>query len=145
MASFFGQYEHSIDPKGRLILPAKFRSAFDAGGSVGFLSQHTEGCLALYTPEEFDVRMAEMRQRAKEEPLERNMVRFWSAGTAQVEIDRQGRMALPAKLRQYADLALEAPVLVVGAIERVELWNPRRWEENVAPEEERFIQGGAIA
>ncbi|MHB1444486.1 MAG: division/cell wall cluster transcriptional repressor MraZ [Acidimicrobiales bacterium] len=145
MASFFGQYEHSVDPKGRLILPAKFRSQFDVGGSVGFLSQHTEGCLALYTPDEFDIRMAQMRELAQQGPAERNMVRFWSSGTAQVEIDKQGRMALPNKLREYADLTPEGPVLVVGAIERVELWNPIRWEEKVGPEEERLIQGGVIA
>ena len=66
-------------------------------------------------------------------------VRFWSSNVGPLEIDRQGRMMIPVHLRTYA--ALENDVLVLGAIDRVELWEPGRWEEKVGPEEQRLIEG----
>jgi MraZ protein len=140
VARFYGQHEHSIDPKGRLILPAKFRVFFELGGAGGFLTQESDGCLGLYTPDEFESKSDAMQARAKEGPDQRNMVRLWASKTAQVEIDRQGRLAIPAPLRDYAALATE--VLVMGVIERVELWEPARWAERIATQEENLMAGG---
>jgi MraZ protein len=136
MAEFFGRYEHSIDGKGRVILPAKFRVHFEHGG---FLTQYLDGCLALWTPEQFSSQTRKMRDRQSLGRSERNEVRLWSSNAGALEIDRQGRMMIPAYLRTYA--ALEGDVLVLGAIDRVELWDPRRWEEKVGPEEQRLIEG----
>ena len=137
MAGFFGRYEHSVDSKGRVILPAKFRPAFDAGA---FLSQNDEGCLALWTREEFDTQMKLMQERAATGgPDERQLVRLWAAGTSEVEIDRQGRMAIPSHLRDFASLELEGDVLVTGAIDRIELWNPAVWARVVQPQESRLL------
>ena len=136
MARFFGRYEHSLDPKGRVILPSKFRAPFEHGG---YLTQFHEGCLALWTPEEFDKRMMVMEQRAGEGRGDRNLARVWASGSHEVEIDRQGRMPIPAHLREFA--GMDADVLVMGAIDRVELWAPRVWEEKVAPEERRLTEG----
>jgi len=140
VARFYGQYEHSVDPKGRLILPAKFRAFFEQGGAGGYLTQESEGCLGLYTPDEFEEKSDAMQALAKQGTDERNMVRLWASRTAQVEIDRQGRLAIPLPLRSYA--ALENEVLVMGAIERVELWDPSRWTERIAPQEENLMAGG---
>jgi MraZ protein len=125
-----GRYEHSLDIKGRVILPAKFRSHFEKGG---YLAQQSEGCLALWTPGEFDRQMAVMLERAGESRANRNRARLWAASSHEVEIDRQGRMAIPAHLREFA--GLDSEVLVHGAIDRVELWNPSLWAERVMPEE----------
>lgn len=144
MARFFGQYEHSIDPKGRLILPSKFRPPFEMEGAGGFLTQQAEGCIALWTADEFESRMEDMLRLSREGASERNLVRVWSSTSAQVELDRQGRMALPGRLREFAGLELDGPVLVAGIVDRVELWNPQRWEERVAPEEQRLLEGGVI-
>ena len=135
MARFFGRYEHSLDPKGRVILPAKFRAAFEHGG---YLSQNSERCLALWTPEEFEKRMVLMQQQAETGRGDRNLARVWASTSHEVEIDRQGRMAIPAHLREFARLASD--VLVTGAIDRVELWNPDLWEQNVKPEESRLTE-----
>lgn len=148
MARFFGRFEHSLDAKGRVILPARFRPSFEGGG---FLSQHSERCLALWTPEEFERQMEAMKAAAELNRTERNKARVWASGTHEVEIDRSGRMPIPAPLRDFAALGAPggpgstgtaeagatngAPVLVLGAIDRVELWNPAVWEERVRPAE----------
>ncbi len=140
MARFFGRYEHSLDDKGRLILPSKFRAPFRAEEpNHGFLTPNTDGCLALWTPEEFEVQMTEMQQRVADNPADRNMVRMWASTAHEVEVDRQGRIAVPSRLRDFA--ALSSDVLVLGAIDRIELWDPTRWEEKVAPEEQRLVSG----
>ncbi len=135
MAAFVGRYEHSLDTKGRVILPSKFRPDFERGG---YLTEHREGCLALWTPGEFQRQLQAMQQQAAEGKTARNRARLWSASSYEVEIDRQGRMAIPARLRGFA--LLEAEVLVHGAIDRIELWNPAVWEERVAPEERWFLE-----
>jgi MraZ protein len=135
VSGFVGRYEHALDVKGRVILPAKYRIAFEHGG---FLTENREGCLALWTPDEFARQMSAMQEAAGEDRLGRNRARLWAAGAAEVEIDRQGRMAIAAHLREFA--ALEGDVLVNGAIDRVELWNPIRWRERVLPDQ-RWFQG----
>lgn len=134
MVRFFGRYEHSVDPKGRVILPAKFRAHFELGG---YLTQFRGGCLALWTPEEFGVQSAEMEQAQRLGPAERNLARVWASGTQEVEVDKQGRIAIVAPLRGFAQL--QEAVLVNGALNRIELWNPERWEAKVAATEAALI------
>jgi MraZ protein len=132
---FFGTNEHSLDAKGRVILPARYRAAF---GPKAFLSKNLERCLALWTAEEFQKQLEEQVRLQEMGRLERNVARLWAAGTAEVEIDRQGRLAIPAPLRDFARLEVESPVLIVGILERVELWNPAEWEQNVVPAESQL-------
>jgi len=136
VARFFGTYEHSLDSKGRVILPSRFRPPFEHGG---YLSEARDGCLALWTPEEFERQMEEMQERAGTSRSNRNMARFWASASRELEIDRQGRMVLPARMREYA--GLQGDVVVAGVIDRVELWNPVRWRDRVGPEEERMTEG----
>jgi len=133
VARFIGRYEHSLDAKGRVILPVKFRPEFERGG---FLSQSAEGCLALWTPEEFDLQLEVNRERAAQSRDDRNLVRVWASGSSEVEIDKSGRMPIPGFLRSFA--ALESDVLVMGAIDRVELWSPAVWQDKVQPSEARL-------
>jgi MraZ protein len=136
VARFFGRYEHSLDDKGRVILPAKFRNAFERGG---YLTQYQDGCLSLWTPDEFEQQMEAMQERASTGRSERNLARLWASTSHEVEVDRQGRMAIPGHLREFA--ALDGDVLVHGAIDRIELWNPERWAQRVEPEQERLSEG----
>ena len=135
MTAFVGTYEHSLDSKGRVILPAKFRADFERGG---YLAEHREGCLALWTPGEFQRQLQAMQEGAAQDQTARNRARIWAASSHEVEIDRQGRMAIPLRLRDFA--SLEGDVLVNGAIDRIELWNPARWEERVVPDERWFLE-----
>ena len=137
MARFFGRYEHSLDEKGRLILPAKFRPHFEHGG---FISQYLDGCLALWTAEEFEKQMLAMETAQGQSRGDRNLARIWASGTQEVEVDkRSGRMAIPQYLRTSA--GLERDVLVNGAINRVELWNPAVWEDRIRPSEGALTEG----
>jgi MraZ protein len=136
VARFFGRYEHSLDDKGRVILPAKFRAQFERGG---YLTEYQDGCLSLWTPDQFELQMETMLERAASGKSDRNLVRLWASTSHELEIDKQGRMAIPARLREYAGLV--GDVLVLGAIDRVELWNRDAWDEKVLPEEERLTQG----
>lgn len=135
MAGFVGRFEHSLDVKGRVILPARFRASFEHGG---FLTQNLERCLALWTPGEFERQMAEMLAASKEGDREaRNVTRLWAAGSVEVEIDRQGRMGIPAHLREFAGLV--GDVFVNGAIDHIEMWNPEEWGARVAPAQAIFL------
>lgn len=135
MARFFGRYEHSLDVKGRVILPVRFRGDL---GSHAYLTKHHERCLALWTPEEFDKKLSEMELLQETGRAERNLARVWAAGSTEVEIDRQGRLAIPATMRDFA--RLEGDVLVMGAINRVELWDPSAWSQRIEPSERQLTE-----
>jgi MraZ protein len=120
----FGSYEHSLDAKGRVILPARLRVHFS---QPGFLTPHLEGCLALWRSDDFDAEVSARLAMAETDVVARNQVRDWSADVYETDVDRQGRMLVPPSLRGYADLGLEQPVLIIGMINRVELWALPRW------------------
>jgi MraZ protein len=134
-ARFFGRYEHALDAKGRVILPARFRPSF---GPQAFLTQYPDRCLALWTPDEFEQQMAEMERLQDQGRSSRNLARVWASGSTEVEIDRQGRFAIPRNLREFA--LLDTAVLVNGAINRVELWNPAEWATRVLPAESQLTE-----
>ena len=116
-----------------MILPAKHRADLEGGAFISKL----DGCLAVYPPEEFN-RVAEaMQEKQRRGHAERNAVRLFMAGSAEIEPDRQGRIAIPANLRGFA--GLESEVVVAGVGARLELWNPERWDRLQADSEETFV------
>lgn len=135
MARFYGRHEHSLDPKGRVILPAKFRAPFASGA---FLTQYRGRCLALWTPEEFEAQTQLMQAAQAGSRAERDLARVWAAGTEELDIDRQGRVAIAPHLREYARLV--DAVLVHGAMERVEFWNPEVWAQKLAAAERQLTE-----
>ncbi len=137
MLGFVGQYQHSLDAKGRLILPAKFRTEFERGGH---LSPNTEGCIALWTPGEFARQSDDWLEQSRHGgALARQQLRYWAANSSDVEFDKQGRFALPLAIREYGQLTGE--VLIVGSLDHIELWNPATYGEKVNSAEEIFKQG----
>jgi len=121
---FVGQFEHQLDDKGRLVLPASFRERLAVGG---YITQGLDRCLAVWTPEDFEREAMEMVDRAKRGEVERDALRAQAANTFDVKPDAQGRIAIPAALRQYAGLAKE--VTVIGAFTSVELWDSAKWNQ----------------
>jgi MraZ protein len=121
---FLGTYEHSLDPKGRVILPAKFREQLESGA---FLAKSLDGCLALYDAEEFEKVALNMQEQARRGAVERNAVRSFAAGATEATPDRQGRISIPAHLRAFAGLDRE--VVVTGALTRIEIWDATRWRD----------------
>lgn len=134
---FVGQYQHSLDDKGRLILPAKFRREFEVGGH---LSPNMDGCVALWTPLEFARKSAQYLEAGRSGTAdERRQSRFWATNSSEVEFDRQGRFALPAVIREFGDL--QGDVIVAGNLDHIELWSPPRYLAQVSSAEETFIRG----
>jgi MraZ protein len=123
MEPFVGRYDRSVDAKGRVVLPARLRAYFE---NSGYLAPHDDGCIALWTEAEFGAEAERQHQRETDGLGARHEVREWFSHVSRVELDAQGRMAVPADLRGFADL--DSDVLFVGLYDRVELWSRRRWE-----------------
>lgn len=121
---FMGEYQHSIDPKGRLFIPARFREGL---GDSFVITKGLDGCLFAYPRPEWDA----LEQKLKSLPFTkgdaRAFVRFFFSGAAICEADKQGRILIPASLREFA--RLEKDVVVIGVSSRVEIWAKSQWEE----------------
>ncbi len=122
---FLGEYEHSLDTKGRVILPARFRDELADGG---FVTKGRGGCLSVFTPEEFENVASQVRDLSRRGAKDLNAARSFFSGTAEISPDKQGRVAIPLSLRNYAGLTRE--VVVTGVYSRVEIWDRERWLEH---------------
>ena len=119
---FLGEYEHTIDAKGRLAVPAKFRAQMDRGAVI---SKGMGTCLSVYTMERWDEKSAELASGKTSDEL-RDFERRIYPSASEVELDGQGRMVIPAKLRSYAGLASE--VTVAGVRDHFEIWDRTAWQ-----------------
>ena len=123
-----GEYEHTLDDKNRLTLPARFRQAFAEGIVV---TRGIDGCLHAYTPDDWAAlvggNLATLNPLSKEG---RRMQRFFYSGAAETELDKQGRVGLPAALLQHAKL--ERDVVVAGVHDHLEIWDRDAWRRELA-------------
>ena len=127
--TFYGTYEHSIDDRGRISVPARYRHTL-ADGAV--LRAGPDGCIELYTAEGFDaeVQLLLGEQRSTREVSGRRIRRTFLPGAFDVELDRQGRVLVPQALRGEAGLTDAA--VIVGCGDYIEFWNPERWASELA-------------
>lgn len=119
-----GEYNHTIDAKGRLIIPSKFREVL---GDEFVVTKGLDGCLFVYDNQEWNT----FEEKLKALPLmnkeSRKFVRFFLAGAATTEVDKQGRILIPSVLREFAQL--DKDVVLVGVGSRIEIWSRDKWEE----------------
>lgn len=121
--AFRGNFDYQLDDRNRVALPPKFREAF-ANGAV--LTPGMDGCIEVYTPEGYD-REAEIVNRVPaHSELGRKLRRAFFGSAFDVQRDGQGRLLIPARLLSYA--GIEKDVMVVGADQRLEIWDRQRWE-----------------
>jgi len=120
---FMGEYNHTIDQKGRLIIPSKFREVL---GDEFVVTKGLDGCLFVYDQTEWQSFEEKLKALPTTSKDARQFVRFFLAGAASVEVDKQGRILLPAVLREFA--ALEKDISLIGVGSRVEIWSKERWE-----------------
>ncbi|MCL6450033.1 MAG: division/cell wall cluster transcriptional repressor MraZ [Acetobacteraceae bacterium] len=122
---FRGQHEYSIDEKGRLVIPPRFREAL---GERFIITRGLDNCLWAYSAREWEVVEGKLRELLATRPdaAARAFVRFFSSGATECTFDRQGRVLLPAPLREYAEIKEEA--VVIGVVSRVEIWSRERWQ-----------------
>ena len=123
---FLGQYQHSLDEKGRVILPAKFRGQLEGGA---YMARGLDGCVCVYPTDEWERVSNNMRELATRGPQERQAARAFFAGAAEVTPDRQGRVPVPAHLREFGGLSLDRDVVVAGVLSRIEIWDAERWTQ----------------
>jgi MraZ protein len=123
-----GAYDHTIDDKNRLTLPAKFREAFEDGVVV---TRGLDGCLYAYRRPDWD-RLVESRLAAMDplSPEGRRIQRFFFSGAAEADLDKQGRVMIPAQLIEHAELGKE--VVVAGVHDRLEIWDRAAWRKELA-------------
>lgn len=133
-ALFVGIHEHTIDGKGRLILPSGFRSQLADGAYVTAL----DSCVAILPTEEFAETAKQLRSEVGTEEVEIHALRIFAAQADFVVPDGQGRMRLQPRLRAAA--GLERKVIVTGMISRIEIWNPDRWAEVQSVGTERLAE-----
>jgi MraZ protein len=121
---FLGEFQHSLDTKGRVILPARYRDQLAEGA---YVTKGRGGCLSVFTPEDFEDVASQVREQSKRGAKELNAARVFFSGALEVRPDKQGRVALPQNLREYAGLSRE--VVVAGVFSRIEIWDRDRWLE----------------
>jgi len=119
-----GEYEHSLDAKGRLIMPAKLR--LDMGERF-IVTKGLDGCLFAFSQKEWENFETKLKTLPLSDKNARNFVRFFLSGATECEIDKQGRFLIPNNLRTAAGLEKEAIIIGVGT--RLEIWNKATWEK----------------
>ncbi len=119
---FLGEYQHSLDVKARVIVPAKFREEL---GSKFVATKGLDHCIFLYPLDEWIVIENKLRSLPFTRADVRSFARFFFSGASELEIDKQGRIVLPQNLREYANVEKELVIIGVGA--RVEIWSNETW------------------
>ena len=121
---FMGEYNHSIDAKGRLIIPSKFR---DMLGDEFVVTKGLEGCLCVFEKYDFESFMDKLNEKSDLEAKVRKIKRFFISGAQEIEPDKQGRMLVPPTLREYA--GLEKEVVFAGVGGHIEIWDKSKWDD----------------
>ena len=123
-AAFKGEYSHSIDAKGRLIIPAKFRELL---GDQFVVTKGFDGCLFVFAEEGWNKFEEKLQSLPMDKPEARILGRFFISGAIDAELDKQGRILLPANLLQHAGIEKEGVIAGVG--NRAEIWSKEKWEK----------------
>ena len=122
---FMGEYNHTIDTKGRLIIPSKFR---DELGDEFVVTKGLDGCLFVFPNQAWQEFEEKLRALPLTNKSARQFSRFFVAGATPCELDKQGRILVPQTLREFA--GLEKDVILAGNLSRVEVWSKEKWSEN---------------
>lgn len=129
-----GEHNHNIDPKGRIIIPSKFREELEQGFTI---TKGLDGCLFLYPDNEwklFEEKLQTLKDTMNKDA--RLFRRFFVGSAESGSLDKQGRVLLSPALRTFA--GLEKEIVLVGMLERIEIWDKAKWDENNAAVEENM-------
>lgn len=131
---FLGEYEHTVDDKGRITLPSRFRDSFKNGI---VLTRGIDRCLSAYTPEQWRALVdSQLSMLSPLSPDGRRMHRFFFSGASETELDKQGRLVLPPALARHA--RLKRDVVVAGVYDHLEIWDRSTWRAQL-----KEIEGSA--
>ncbi|HEX2050439.1 MAG TPA: division/cell wall cluster transcriptional repressor MraZ [Actinomycetota bacterium] len=130
--SFTGEFRHTIDAKGRLIVPSRIRDELEDDRVV--LTRWLNGCIAMWSGPGWRSFEQSLLEQGRSSASARSVVRAIAASAHQDAVDRQGRIGVPAKLRSWA--GIERDAVVIGALDHGEIWSPQRWQDEQAKVEE---------
>ena len=133
---FRGQYEHTIDPKGRVSIPSKFREVLAAKGDGRLVITHFDNHLMAYPFDEWRVFEEKMAALPSTNDEVASFIRYLVAGAVDCEVDKQGRVLIPPPLRDSGGLTSE--VVLAGALKKFEIWDKRRWHDERKKTMENF-------
>ncbi len=119
---FIGEYRHSLDDKGRVIVPSKYR---DKLGETFVLTKGLDGCLFIYTLPEWSIFEQKLRSLPLTSTNARKFVRFFLSGAIECNTDKQGRILIPVNLRNYSEMLKD--IVFVGMSNRIEVWSDQKW------------------
>lgn len=125
---FYGEYEHSLDKKGRLILPSRFREVAKANYiEKFFITRGLDNCLFMFSEDEWKTQETKFKSLSFTKRDSRRFNRLYFSGTIEVVPDKQGRILLPKYLKDYA--GIKNGVILVGISNRIEIWSKEKWAE----------------
>lgn len=121
---FIGEYNHGLDTKNRIIIPAKFREEL---GKNFVLTKGLDGCLYVYPKSQWEVLQKKLETLPLTNKNARAFVRFFFSGAHELELDKQGRTLIPQNLLEYGQIQKE--IVSIGVSNRIEIWSKEKWEE----------------
>ena len=134
---FYGEYEHTIDKKGRLIIPSKFRESFkEYDVEKLYITRGLDKCLFVFTESEWKSQESKLKSISFTKSDSRKFSRMYFAGASQLECDKQGRILIPKYLKDYA--AIKRDVMIVGVSNRIEIWSKDDWQHYYNGAKESF-------
>lgn len=132
---FLGEHQHTLDAKGRVSLPAKFRGEMTGEQSL-VIGKGLDECLYVYPADEYEKFTSDLLARQDFDPRVRRMRRFFMSGAMPVDLDSAGRIGIPPVLREYASLSRD--VVVIGNGSRIEVWDAAKWSDYNGGDEGSF-------
>jgi MraZ protein len=141
---FRGRYEYTIDPKGRVNVPSRFREQIQDNGQESLIVTNFNGCLYIFPPDEWSRIEDRLSKQVSSVDTKLNtFVRFFLGAAMEVAPDKQGRILIPPSLRSYA--GLDKNVVIIGMPNRIELWSQERWETEVGRFERDMVEDAELA
>lgn len=125
---FYGEYSHSLDKKGRLIVPSKFREIFKEHYADKFyITRGLDKCLFVFTEDEWKTQERKFKDMSFTRQDARQFIRLYFSGACEVTCDKQGRILIPQYLKEFAEI--KEDVVIVGVSDRIEIWAKERWKD----------------
>lgn len=134
---FYGEYEHAIDKKGRVIVPSKFRESFkEYDIEKLYITRGLDKCLFMFTENEWKSQESKFKSISFTKSEARKFNRIYFAGAIQIECDKQGRILIPKYLKDHA--GIKRDIMIIGVSNRIEIWSKEAWQEYYGSAKDSF-------
>ena len=134
---FYGEYEHSLDKKGRVILPSKFREASKENYiEKFFVTRGLDGCLFMFAENEWNTQESKFKSLSFTKSEARRFNRIYFSGACEAVPDKQGRMLIPKYLKEFA--GIKKDIVIIGVSNRIEIWAKEKWEDFYRGSKDKF-------